>query len=44
MDECETRQELFDKLIKQYHFDFDCCATAKNKKLFIITSINSNTV
>ena len=31
-DEWQTPQELFEKLHKQYHFKFDCCATSKNKK------------
>jgi len=31
-DEWETPQELFDKLNNQYHFEFDCCANAKNTK------------
>ena len=31
-DEWETSKELFDLLNKQYTFEFDCCANAKNKK------------
>jgi len=36
-DEWETPQWLFEILHKQYNFDFDCCASAKNKKTFIGT-------
>jgi len=36
-DEWETPQELFDKLNKQYYFDYDCCATFDNKKCKIYT-------
>jgi hypothetical protein len=28
----ETKQEIFDKLNKQYNFQFDCCANEDNKK------------
>jgi hypothetical protein len=28
----ETKQELFDKLNKQYEFEFDCCANKENSK------------
>ena len=31
-DEWQTPQWLFDKLNKQYDFDFDCCATKENTK------------
>ena len=31
-DEWETPKELFDKLHKQYWFDFDCCSTEENTK------------
>jgi len=32
-DEWETPQGLFDKLDKQYNFEFDCCANSNNKKV-----------
>lgn len=31
-DEWQTPKWLFDKLTEQYHFHFDCCANANNKK------------
>lgn len=31
-DEWQTPQWLFDKLNKQYNFNFDCCATKENTK------------
>ena len=31
-DEWQTPQWLFDKLFKQYLFNFDCCATLQNSK------------
>lgn len=49
-DEWETKQELFDKLNKQYGFIFDCCATEKNTKCpwwsedFIDTKKNLNAI
>jgi len=32
-DEWETPQWLFDKLDKQFDFDFDCCANSRNTKI-----------
>ena len=32
MDEWQTPSYLFDILKTQYHFQFDCCATAENRK------------
>ncbi len=34
----ETKQELFDKLNKQYRFSFDCCALENNKKCNLFSS------
>ena len=31
-DEWETPSWIFDPLMKQYNFEFDCCATEKNTK------------
>jgi len=37
-DEWETPKELFDKLNKQYHFEFDCCANKGNSKTKYLTT------
>ena len=34
----ETKQELFNKLNRQYHFDFDCCALSHNTKCEMFSS------
>jgi hypothetical protein len=36
-DEWETPKELFGKLNKQYHFNFDCCANDSNRKTHFYT-------
>lgn len=41
-DEWETPQLLFDILNKQYHFEFDCCATSNNKKCSLFTTSFEN--
>ena len=38
----ETKQELWDKLNKQYNFEFDCCASKSNAKIaFYSTNFKS---
>ena len=37
-DEWETPKELFDKLNKQYNFNFDCCANSINKKVNLFSN------
>ena len=37
-DEWQTNQELWNKLDKQYKFNFDCCASEDNVKTEIYTS------